>query len=532
MKSDFIIALTQLAAERNLPRGIVLSAIEAALASAYRKDSIATGQDISVKLDPASGEVSVYAVKTVVEEVSDPQQEISLEDAKKIKPDAEMGAIVPTESLPQSAGRIAAQTAKQVVIQRLREAERDLIYQEFADKEGEVFTVTVQRLEPRQIIVELGRAEAILPASEQAVYERPRIGQKMRVLLQSVRQSNRGPEIIVSRADKLLLKRLFEMEVPEIYNGSVEIVEIAREAGSRSKVAVWSKQDGVDAVGSCVGLRGIRIQNIVNELYGEKIDVVQWNRDPAAFIASALSPSLVMRVEIDQETGTAMAVVPERQISLAIGKEGQNARLAARLTGWKVDIKSDVEAEALAKPKPEPVVEEEAAVASTGVVPAADSVIEKAEAIVEQVSEPALEDAGAKEIAAEVVAAEPAAEIVEEPAAEVEPEVQKEAVPVAEQGDQPEPVLVEATPAELFIPEEEEPVEVGVGAAERSTSIQDLPDEIWSVRSGSSTETGVLRFAEDIVELGRGEGSRRGRRSGGSRRGGGRGRRSGTGRRR
>ena len=352
MKSDFIIALTQLAAERNLPREVVLSAIEAALVSAYKRDSIAAGQDISVTLDPASGDVNVYTIKTVVEEVEVPEQELTLEEARKLRPNAQVGETVPTGTLPHSAGRIAAQTAKQVVLQRLRDAERDLIYDEFSDKEGEVYTATIQRVESRHITVELGRAEAILPPSEQAPFDRYRVGQKLKVLLQSVRQSAKGPELIVSRTDSELVRRLFEMEVPEIYNGAVEIVSIAREAGSRSKVAVWAKQEGVDAVGSCVGLRGIRIQNIVNELHGEKIDVVQWNKDPARLIASALSPSQVLRVDIDEASQETVAIVPERQLSLAIGKEGQNARLAAKLTGWRVDIRSDVEDKT--RPKPEP----------------------------------------------------------------------------------------------------------------------------------------------------------------------------------
>ena len=332
MKSDFIIALTQLAAERNLPREIVLSAIEDALVSAYKKDSVTAGQNISVKLDPGSGDLSVYVVKTVVETVEDPLVEISLSDAKEIRASAEIDQEVPTESLTHTAGRIAAQTAKQVVIQRLREAEREIVFEEFADKEGEVYTVTVQRIEPKQVVVELSHAEGILPVAEQAPFERYRTGQKVKVLLQSIRRSAKGPEIIVSRADKLLLRRLFEMEVPEIYSGAVEIVNISREAGSRSKVSVVAKQDGVDAVGSCVGLRGIRIQNIVNELHGEKIDVVQWDTDPSNYIANALSPSQVTRVRFDKANESAMAIVPERHLSLAIGKEGQNARLAAALT--------------------------------------------------------------------------------------------------------------------------------------------------------------------------------------------------------
>ena len=346
MKSDFLIAVTQLAAERDLPRDIVLSAIEAALVSAYRKDSVAAGQNISVKLDPATGDVSVTILKTAVEEITDPQQDILLGDARKLMPNAEIGDTVATETIPHSAGRIAAQTAKQVVIQRLREAERELVYEEYVDKQGEVFSVNIQRVEPKQLVVELGRGEAVLPPSEQVPYERYRVGQKMKVLLQSVERSGKGPELIVSRADTALLKRLFEMEVPEIFNGAVEIVAISREPGSRSKVAVRATQDRVDPVGSCVGLRGVRIQNIVNELQGEKIDVVEWSKDPSRFIANALSPSQVMRVELDNDTQSASAVVPDRQLSLAIGKEGQNARLAARLTGWSVDIKSNVEVDA------------------------------------------------------------------------------------------------------------------------------------------------------------------------------------------
>jgi N utilization substance protein A len=509
MKSEFIIALTQLAAERNLPKEIVLSAIEAALVSAYKRDSIAAGQNISVKLDPVEGEVSVYVVKTVTEEVEDPLLEITLADARKIKPEAEIGEMVPTENLPHSGGRIAAQTAKQVVIQRLREAEREIVFQEFADKEGEVFTVTIQKMELKHITVELGRAEAILPPSEQAPYERYRLGMKLKVLLQSVRQSNKGPEIIVSRTDTMLLKRLFEMEVPEIYNGAVEIMNIAREAGARSKVAVFAKQDGVDAVGSCVGLRGIRIQNIVNELHGEKIDVVQWQRDPAQYISRALSPSMVMRVDIDEEHQSAVAVVPENQLSLAIGKEGQNARLAARLTGWKVDIKSNVEIEAI-----EAAAAEEAAAA-----------VEEAAAVVAEVTTSApevgeAEAATPEPVVAEVEEVEEAAEEpvvvaeVEEPAAVVEVvEAEVDETPVEEEPvEVTEADILEEIPFEAFAPEERE--EVAVGAVDRSKSIEDLPAEVWAVRNQSAQDPGVIRFREDIVELGDAAGPRRGRRRG------------------
>ncbi len=534
MKSDFLVAVTQLAAERNLPREIVLSAIEAALVSAYRKDSIAAGQNISVKLDPGSGDVSVYTIKTVAEEVEDPLIEISLEDARKIKPDAEIGETVPTGSLPHSAGRIAAQTAKQVVMQRLREAERELVFQEYEDKEGDVFSVTVQRVEPRQIIVDLGRAEAVLPSSEQSPYERYRTGQRMKVLLQTVERSSKGPELIVSRADSLLLRRLFEMEVPEIYSGSVEIEAIAREAGARSKVAVRAKQDGVDPVGSCVGLRGVRIQNIVNELHGEKIDVMEWDSDPATFIANALSPSQVLRVELNSDEGTAVAIVPDRQLSLAIGKEGQNARLAARLTGWKIDIRSNVEAEAAGGEAPK-VTEAAAAVAvvEPEVVDevVAEPVAEEAEPEVVEVEEPAVTEEEAPVVAevegtpaAELEVTEPevpdvaeaeekvAAE-VEVPVAEVEPEAP--AVEVAADEVPPEPIAIEI--------EEKEPEPVGA-VVERSASLRDVSEDVWSLRRGArpEPEAGQIRFAEDIVGLRGGvTASRRGR-QGNSQAGGGR----------
>tara|TARA_B100000686_G_scaffold143424_1_gene150955 strand:- start:503 stop:2047 length:1545 start_codon:yes stop_codon:yes gene_type:complete len=495
MKSDFIIALTQLAAERNLPREIVLSAIEAALASAYKKDSIAAGQDISVKLDPGSGDVSVFVVKTVVEEIEDPLLELSVKEARKVNPDANVGDVIQTSSLPHSAGRIAAQTAKQVVIQRLREAERDLVFQEYADKEGEVFTVTVQKMEPRQLVVELGRAEAVLPQSEQPPFERYRVGQKMRVLLQSVRQTNQGPEIVVSRTDKLLLKRLFEMEVPEIYNGSVEIMGISREAGSRSKVAVFARQEGVDAVGSCVGLRGIRIQNIVNELHGEKIDVVDWVNEPAAYISRALSPSLVMRVDLDVEEQSAVAVVPENQLSLAIGKEGQNARLTARLTGWKVDIKSNVEMEAI----------EASSVKTNEVLESADAKTDD-ELPVDQEAELGSQDA------VDVVADK---NNVEELTSLTGQEGEVEDVndgTTTNKDDEDIEILEDIALKELIAEVEDSPSQaddITETVDDTATSIDQLPDDVWSVKDNQLADAGVIRFREDIVELGGSDSSRR-----------------------
>ena len=501
MKSDFIIALTQLAAERNLPREIVLSAIEAALASAYKRDSLAAGQNISVTLDPGSGDVSVFVVKTVVEEIEDPLVELNLKEAKKIKKDAAVGDVVPTEDLQHSAGRIAAQTAKQVVLQRLREAERDLVLQEFSEKEGEVFTVSIQKIEPRQITVELGRAEAILPQSEQPPYERYRIGQKVKVLLQSIRESTKGPEIIVSRTDKLLLRRLFEMEVPEIYSGSVEIVDIAREAGSRSKVAVFAKQDGIDAVGSCVGLRGIRIQNIVNELHGEKIDVVQWVKDPSAYISRALSPSLVMRVDLDESEQMATAVVPENQLSLAIGKEGQNARLAAKLTGWKVDIKSNVEIEEIDKLVASDAKKKEAKEKET------EEITDDLAVVSEEQVDISSEIESDQVIEAEEIVEAPAAEIVDsEVDSTGEVEVLDDDKELADGTVDDDPEILEDLVLQELVTTESE---VQVAKPETATSIEELPEEVWSVRNVPSAQPGVIRFREDITELAGSDGPRR-----------------------
>jgi len=300
MKSDFLIAITQIAAEKNLPKEVVLQAVETALASAYKKDSEATG-NIVVRIDRNSGNVRVYAQKAVVEEVEDSRVDIALEEARRIKPDIELGEIMEFEVTPASAGRIAAQTAKQVVLQRLREAEREMVYEEFSSREGDIVSGVIQRVDARNVVVDLGKTEGIVPPTEQVRAEHYRPGQRMKFYLVEVHKSNRGPQLILSRTHKNLLKRLFELEVPEIYKGVVEIKSIAREPGYRSKVAVAAQQDGVDPVGSCVGLRGIRIQNIVNELNGERIDVVQWDREPARFVANALSPAQVASVTTSEE---------------------------------------------------------------------------------------------------------------------------------------------------------------------------------------------------------------------------------------
>jgi len=354
MKSEFMLALTQLAAEKNLPKEVVISAIETALVSAYRKDNFAPNQNILVKIDPATGMVRVWVEKVVVEKPSDPRKEVSLAEARKIKPDAEIDGFVEVEATPRNAGRIAAQTAKQVILQRLHEAEHSAIFEEYSGKEGDIVSGMVQRIESRQVFLDLGRTEAILPVSEQARNERYRIGQRLRVYLLEVVRAAKGPQVVVSRSHPDFLRRLFELEVPEVQNKTVEIKAVAREAGSRSKIAVAANQEGIDPVGCCVGLRGIRIQNIMRELNGEKLDVVSWSSDAAVFIANALSPAKVLSVGLDNEEGIATVVVPDRQLSLAIGKEGQNARLAAKLTGWRIDIKSAsiAEAERLAETKP------------------------------------------------------------------------------------------------------------------------------------------------------------------------------------
>ena len=340
MKTEFMVALTQLSAEKHLPKEVVLAAVESALVSAYRRDAFAPGEDISAKINPNTGEVKVYVKKTVTETLTDPLREISLTEAKTIDKAAQIGEVVSIESTPPNAGRIAAQTARQVILQRLHEAEHHAIYEEFTGKEGDVVTGIVQRITPEQVHIDLGKAEAILPSGEQVHNERYRIGQRIKLYLLEVARTTRGPQIIVSRAHRNLLRRLFELEVPEIYGGIVDLKAVAREAGYRSKVAVAARQEGIDPVGCCVGLRGIRIQSIVNELNGEKIDVVEWADHPTTFVANALSPAQVSSIELNEAESTAVVAVPDRQLSLAIGKEGQNARLAAKLTGWRIDIKS------------------------------------------------------------------------------------------------------------------------------------------------------------------------------------------------
>lgn len=346
MKNDFMMAINQVCHERQLPIDIVLEAVEVALISAYKRN-FGGNQSITAMIDSKSGEPLIFIEKQVVELVENEKKEILLADAKAIDPKTVLGGLVSVESTPSNFGRIAAQTAKQVILQRIREAERDALYKTYTEREGEIVSGTVHKIEPHQVTLSLGKAEAVLPRGEQIPTENYKEGQRLRAYVSSVAKTSRGPQIILSRTHRTMLRRLLEVEVPEIYNGTVEIKSIAREAGYRSKVAVAALQEGVDPVGSCVGMRGTRIQNIVNELNGEKIDVVQWNPDLSYFIANSLSPAKVMNVMLHDEQGkTAVVVVPDKQLSLAIGKEGQNARLAAKLTGWRIDIKSASEAAA------------------------------------------------------------------------------------------------------------------------------------------------------------------------------------------
>ncbi len=346
MNRDFIGALLQLNAEKGVPQEILIRTLEQAIESAYRRNADAP-ENVVVTVNPESGEISVareYEVMGTKEEVEDPEAQMFVGDAQKIDPATGVGAKVriPENVTQAQLGRIAAQTAGQVYRQRLREAQRDVVFQQYAAREGEIMTGTVQRTTESAVVLDMGKdVEAVLAVTEQLPNEIYRIGQHLKVYVMEVRRTTRGPVIVASRTHRGFLRRLMEMEIPEIYNGTVVIRGIAREAGSRSKVAVESRQQGVDAKGAAVGQRGARIQSIVAELNGEKVDIVLWDEDPGRFVAEALSPAEVLSVRIDEEHKIANVIVPERQLSLAIGKEGQNARLAAKLTGWRIDIRSE-----------------------------------------------------------------------------------------------------------------------------------------------------------------------------------------------
>ncbi|MCP1124729.1 transcription termination/antitermination protein NusA [Bacillus sp. AFS018417] len=346
MSTELLDALLVLEQEKGISKDIIIDAIEAALISAYKRN-FNQAQNVRVSFNPEVGTIQVLARKDVVENVFDPRLEISVEKARQINPNYQEGDVLEIEVTPKDFGRIAAQTAKQVVTQRVREAERGVIYSEFSDREEDIMVGIVQRQDARFIYVSLGKVEALLPVSEQMPNEQYKPHDRIRVFITKVEKTTKGPQIYVSRTHPGLLKRLFEIEVPEIYDGTVEIRSVAREAGDRSKISVYSENIDVDPVGSCVGPKGQRVQRIVDELKGEKIDIVRWSNDPVEYVANALSPSQVVKVLVNEEEKATTVIVPDHQLSLAIGKRGQNARLAAKLTAWKIDIKSESDAKQL-----------------------------------------------------------------------------------------------------------------------------------------------------------------------------------------
>ena len=577
MKSDFMMALNQLSAERGLAKDQVLRAIEVALASAFRRDDPAGGQNLSVKLNPNTGDISIFALRAVVEEVEFPETEISLQEAQSIRPNIQLGdEIAESEEVPHDASRIAAQTARQVIMQRLREAEREKIFEEYSAYQGELISGNIESVEKGPtVFVNLNphqaqnqnRARGVMRPDNQVGNERYRKGQNLKVLLVEVQQTPRGPEVVVSRTHRDLLRRLMEAEVPEIGNGTVEIRSIARDPGVRSKVAVASHQEGVDPVGSCIGLRGNRIQSIVNELQGEKIDVIEWDSNPRVLISRALSPADVGAVELDQDENTAYVVVPESQMSLAIGRDGQNARLAARLSGWRLDIKNVEQWEALREAR---AAEAARVAAERAALAAAAAAAERAAATVEEAVMPVAEAAEAaiaetglvaetvdliESIEATVASPETAtvdAEVVADIAAAIsEPPAETAAVAEVLEAEvsTPDQAFDEDALLEALIAEEEatavtasaaetqpQPVGLSVEALENLTIddviVEDDDEELEDDESveediadllaglpNLAPDAGKIRFAEDIVGDFRGGDSRR-RRGGGNRRGG------------
>ena len=573
MKSDFMMALNQLSAERGLAKDQVLRAIEVALASAFRRDDPAGGQNLSVKLNPNTGDISIFALRAVVEEVEFPETEISLQEAQSIRPNIQLGdEIAESEEVPHDASRIAAQTARQVIMQRLREAEREKIFEEYSAYQGELISGNIESVEKGPtVFVNLNphqaqnqnRARGVMRPDNQVGNERYRKGQNLKVLLVEVQQTPRGPEVVVSRTHRDLLRRLMEAEVPEIGNGTVEIRSIARDPGVRSKVAVASHQEGVDPVGSCIGLRGNRIQSIVNELQGEKIDVIEWDSNPRVLISRALSPADVGAVELDQDENTAYVVVPESQMSLAIGRDGQNARLAARLSGWRLDIKNVEQWEALREAR---AAEAARVAAERAALAAAAAAAERAAATVEEAVMPVAEAAEAAiaetGLVAETVeliesvediAASPETAAVDAEVVAPISEPPAEAAAVAEvleaEVSTPDQAFDEDALLEALIAEEEatavtasaaktqpQPVGLSVEALENLTiddvivedddeELEDdepVEEDIADLLAGLpnlAPDAGKIRFAEDIVGDFRGGDSRR-RRGGGNRRGG------------
>lgn len=362
MNREFIQAIDDLERERQISKDVLIEAIESALVSAYKKN-YGTAQNVRVDIDRESGDIAVIMRMDVVDEITDELTQISVEEAREIDYRYQAGDIIEYQVTPRDFGRIAAQTAKQVVVQRIREAERGMIFDDYIERQGEIVTGTVQRLSNGTIFVNLGRTEGILPVNEQVPGERYKVNDRLKVYIMDVKKTTKGPQVFLSRSHPGLVKRLFELEVPEIEDGTVEIRGIAREAGSRTKMAVYTEYEDVDPVGACVGARGSRVQAIVDELHGEKIDIITWSEDPEELIASVLSPAKVEQVLLAEDgEKAAMVVVPDYQLSLAIGKEGQNVRLAAKVSGWKIDIKSHSQYEAqleAEEPEEEPLEAEE-----------------------------------------------------------------------------------------------------------------------------------------------------------------------------
>ena len=486
MQVDFVQALRDIGREKDIPLETLSEIIEAALVSAYKKHYGATSE-IHVDIDWDNGTAAVFCRKQIVEHMENPHAEMSLADARRLDPTVEEHEYLDIEVSPQEFGRIAAQTAKQVVAQRIREAERDIIYEEFSNRDGDVVTGVVQRRDGRTVFIDLGRVEAVLPGSEQSSLDGYRMGERLKVYILEVKRTTKIPRVLVSRSHPGLLRKLFELEVPEVHEGIVEIKAQAREAGARSKVAVVSKQENVDPVGACVGHRGSRVQAVVDELRGEKVDIVRWSDEPPRYVASALSPAKVSRVIIEEETRSATVVAPDNQLSLAIGREGQNVRLAARLTGWRIDIRSEAQmaeraaAEALAGAQAVAVAGEsdeapeeavgsaeaaaaeaaaaEAGAAEAGEAPAAPSVAAEGAGGEEEDAVTGSEAAAAEEVTdqpeAEALPAEAAPEVAEEaPVAGEEAEVEQ--APVAEEETEEEEAPVAEEETETVVEEETE----------------------------------------------------------------------------
>ena len=364
---ELILALEELEKEKGMKKDYILEAIETALVTAYKRNFDAL-ENVKVVMDRQTGATHIYSIKEVMKDANDEATEISLKEAKKINPDLKEGDTVEIEIVPRNFGRIAAQTAKQVIIQKLREAEREIIYNEFNDRKGEIVSGLIQKADKNIVVMDLGKLEGVMPAKEQIPTEHYRVNDKIKGYVLDVERGAKGaPQVIVSRSHPDFVRKLLEFEIPEIYEGVIEIKSVSRDPGNRSKVAVYSPDPNIDPVGSCVGQKGVRIQNVINELNGEKIDVIEWNEDPSIYIASSLLPAQILAVDVKEEEKFAQVIVPDDQLSLAIGKAGQNARLAARLTNWKIDIKSETQFREMLNKAQEEQVEETEEVEKTNI---------------------------------------------------------------------------------------------------------------------------------------------------------------------